>query len=59
MSFFVSSDKIKVGQQSVAIPAENGLNYSPGGRIDIYVPPTSKFVDLSQSKLHMEVDSGL
>tara|TARA_R110001583_G_scaffold1137_7_gene9469 strand:+ start:2172 stop:3983 length:1812 start_codon:yes stop_codon:yes gene_type:complete len=56
MSFFVSSDKIKVGQQSVAIPAENGLNYSPGGRIDIYVPPTSKFIDLSQSKLHMEVD---
>jgi hypothetical protein len=56
MSFFVSSDSIKVGQQSVAIPAENGLNYSPGGRIDIYVPPTSKFVDLSQSKLHMEVD---
>ena len=56
MSFFVSSDKIKVGQQSVAIPAENGLNYSPGGRIDIYIPPTSKFVDLSQSKLHMEVD---
>ena len=56
MSFFVSSDRIKVGQQSVAIPAENGLNYSPGGRIDIYVPPTSKFVDLSQSKLHMEVD---
>tara|TARA_R110000782_G_scaffold17056_2_gene48183 strand:+ start:64 stop:1875 length:1812 start_codon:yes stop_codon:yes gene_type:complete len=56
MSFFVSSDKIKVGQQSVSIPAENGLNYSPGGRIDIYVPPTSKFVDLSQSKLHMEVE---
>ena len=56
MSFFVSSDKIKVGQQSIAIPAENGLNYSPGGRIDLFVPPTSKFVDLSQSKLHMEVD---
>ena len=56
MSFFVSSDKIKVGQQSVAIPAENGLNYSPGGRIDLYIPPTSKFIDLSQSKLHMEVD---
>ncbi len=56
MSFFVSSSQIKVGQQSVAIPAENGLNYSPGGRIDLYIPPTSKFIDLSQSKLHMEVD---
>ena len=56
MSFFVSSDKIKVGQQSVAIPSENGLDYNPGGRIDLYIPPTSKFVDLSQSKLHMEVD---
>ncbi len=54
-SFFVSSDKIKVGQTSVAVPAENGLNYRPGGKIDLYIPPTSKFIDLSQSKLKMNV----
>ena len=55
-SFFVSSDKVKVGQTSVSIPAENGLSYKPGGKIDLYIPPTSKFVDLSQSRLQMRVN---
>jgi hypothetical protein len=54
-NFFTSSDKIQVGQTDVSIPAENGLNYNPGGKIDLYVPPTSKFVDLSQSRLQMKV----
>jgi hypothetical protein len=54
-SFFVSADKIKVGQTSVSVPSENGLDYRPNGKIDIYVPPTSKFIDLSQSKLKMNV----
>lgn len=54
-SFFVSSDKVKTGQTFVAVPSENGLDYRPGGRIDLYIPPTSKFIDLSQSKLKMNV----
>ena len=54
--FFTSSDKIKVGQTEVSIPSENGLDYNPGGRIELYIPPTSKFVDLSQSKLKMDVE---
>ena len=53
--FFTSSDKIKVGQTEVSVPSENGLNYNAGGRIELYIPPTSKFVDLSQSKLKMDV----
>tara|TARA_R110002096_G_scaffold172144_1_gene345677 strand:- start:6784 stop:8571 length:1788 start_codon:yes stop_codon:yes gene_type:complete len=54
-SFFKSADKIQVGQTEVSIPAENGLNYQAGGRIDMYIPPTSKFIDLSQTKLKMNV----
>ena len=54
--FFTSSDKIKVGQTEVSVPSENGLNYNPGGRIELYIPPTSKFIDLSQSKLKMDVE---
>tara|TARA_R100000951_G_C2650354_1_gene184172 strand:+ start:1765 stop:3558 length:1794 start_codon:yes stop_codon:yes gene_type:complete len=53
--FFTSSDKIKVGQTEVSVPSENGLNYNAGGRIELYIPPTSKFIDLSQSKLKMDV----
>jgi hypothetical protein len=58
-SFFVSSDKIQVGQTDVSIPAENGLNYKAGGKIDLYIPPTSKFIDLSQSRLQMKVKLSL
>ena len=58
-SFFVSSDKIKVGQTDVSIPSENGLNYKSGGKIDLYIPPTSKFVDLSQSRLKFNVSFAL
>ena len=54
--FFTSSDKIQVGQTEVSVPSENGLNYNPGARIELYIPPTSKFIDLSQSKLKMDVD---
>ena len=54
--FFTSSDKIQVGQTEVSVPSENGLNYNPGARIELYIPPTSKFIDLSQTKLKMDVD---
>ncbi len=58
-SFFVSSDKIQVGQTDVSVPSENGLNYKSGGKIDLYIPPTSKFVDLSQSRLKLNVSFAL
>jgi hypothetical protein len=54
--FFTSSDKIQVGQTEVSVPSENGLNYNAGARIELYIPPTSKFIDLSQTKLKMDVD---
>jgi hypothetical protein len=53
--FFKSADKIQVGQTEVSVPSENGLEYRPNGKIDLYIPPTSKFIDLSQSKLKMNV----
>jgi hypothetical protein len=58
-SFFTSTDKIKVGQNDVSIPSENGLDYRPGGKIDLFIPPTSKFVDLSQSRLKFSVSLSL
>lgn len=53
--FFKSADKIQVGQTEVAVPSENGLEYRPSGKIDLYIPPTSKFIDLSQSRLKFNV----
>ena len=57
--FFVSSDKVKTGQTFVSVPSENGLDYRAGGRIDLYIPPTSKFIDLSQTKLKFNVSIAL
>lgn len=58
-SFFTSSEKIQVGQTDVSVPSENGLNYKSGGKIDLYIPPTSKFVDLSQSRFKFNVSFAL
>ena len=58
-SFFTSSEKIQVGQTDISVPSENGLNYRSGGKIDLYIPPTSKFVDLSQSRFKFNVSFAL
>ena len=58
-SFFTSSEKIQVGQTDISVPSENGLNYKSGGKIDLYIPPTSKFVDLSQSRFKFNVSFAL
>lgn len=58
-TFFTSSEKIQVGQTDVSVPSENGLNYKSGGKIDLYIPPTSKFVDLSQSRFKFNVSFAL
>ncbi len=54
-SFFVADDKIPITQQSVAIPAENGLNYNATQTIEIQVPPTTKFINPKESYLQFFV----
>ena len=55
-SFFVADDKIPITQQSVAIPAENGLNYNATQTIEIQVPPTTKFINPKESYLQFFVN---
>ena len=42
MSFWTADDKIPVQQTKVSIPAEHGLDYSAGQKINIIIPPTIK-----------------
>jgi len=55
-NFFVADDKIPITQQSVAIPAQNGLNYNATQTIEIQVPPTTKFINPKESYLQFFVN---
>ena len=55
-NFFVADDKIPITQQSVAIPAQNGLNYNATQSIEIQVPATTKFINPKESYLQFFVN---
>lgn len=45
MSYWRADDSVRVGQKRVSIPSENGLEYSPGQKIQLFVDPSNKFID--------------
>ena len=55
MSFWSADEKIPVQQTKVAIPAEHGLDYGAGQKINIIVPPTIKYFQPKESYLHFDV----
>ena len=38
MSFWSSEDKIPISQTKVSIPAQHGLQYSPGQKCEFHLP---------------------
>ena len=54
MSFWSVDDKIPVRQTKVSIPAENGLEYTDGQKINFIVPPTITYFQPKES--YLEVD---
>ena len=55
MSFWTSEDKIPVEQKKVSIPAENGLNYNPGQKIEFKIPAGIDFFQPKESYLKFNV----
>jgi len=45
MSYWRVDDNVRVGETKISIPSENGLEYSPGQKIQLYVDPSTKFMD--------------
>ena len=45
MSYWKASDNVRVGETKVSIPSENGLSYSPGQKIQLFVDSSNKFID--------------
>ena len=55
MSFWTADEKIPVQQTRVSIPAEHGLDYKAGQKINIIIPPTIKYIQPKESYLRMDV----
>ena len=55
MSYWTATNKIPIGQKSVRIPAENGVNYTAGQEIRIRIDPGLKFFLPTQTMLEADV----
>ena len=56
MSFWSADEKVPVQQTRVSIPAENGLDYIQGQKINLHIPPTIKYFQPKESYLRMDVE---
>ena len=59
MSIWKSTDTIPIEQTEKKISSTNGLSYSQGQVIDIYVPPTTQFIIGKDSYLEFDVEIAL
>lgn len=59
MSIWQTKDTIPIEQTEKAISSTNGLSYSAGQIIDIFVPPTTKFFVGKDSYLEFDVEIAL
>jgi hypothetical protein len=55
MSFWTAEDKIPISQTKVSIPAEHGLEYSPGQKCEFHLPSGINFFQPSESYLNLTV----
>ena len=55
MSFWTAEDKIPISQTKVSVPAEHGLQYSPGQKCEFKLPAGINFFQPSESYLNLTV----
>ena len=58
-SYWRVDDVVQIGETKVEIPSENGLSYSGGQKISLYIPPTTKFMSGKDSYLEFDVKLAL
>jgi hypothetical protein len=54
MSYWKADDSVRVGETKISIPSENGLDYSPGQKIQLFVDPSTKFMDGRETYLECD-----
>lgn len=55
MSFWTAEDKIPISQTKVSIPAQHGLEYSPGQKCEFHLPAGVGFFQPKESYLNLSV----
>ena len=55
-TFWTSEDRIPIAQQKIAIPAEHGLDYNPGQKIEFNIPSSVDFFQPKESYLKFDVE---
>jgi hypothetical protein len=55
MSFWSAEDKIPISQTKVSIPAQHGLEYSPGQKCEFHLPAGVGFFQPKESYLNLSV----
>ena len=50
-SYWKVDDTMRIGQRYISVPSENGLEYTPEQKIQIYVDPSTKFMSGQDSYL--------
>ena len=53
--YWSADDSVKVGEHKISIPSENGLNYTPGQKIQLFVDPSTRFMDGRETYLDFSV----
>jgi hypothetical protein len=57
--YWSADDSVKVGETKISIPSENGLDYSPGQKVQIFVDPSTEFMDGRETYLEFNVKLAL
>ena len=58
-TYWRSEDITQIGEKQVEIPSENGLSYSAGQKVSLFVPPSVKFLDGKKSYLEFDIKLAL
>jgi hypothetical protein len=53
--FWKVDDSVRVGEKKISVPSENGLSYNPGQKIQLFVDPSTKFMDGRETYLQFNV----
>ena len=57
--YWRADDVVQIGETKVEISSENGLSFSGGQKISLFVPPSVKFMDGKKSFLEFDLKLSL
>jgi hypothetical protein len=58
-SYWSADNSLRVGETKISIPSENGLDYSPGQKIQIFLDPSTKYMDGRETYLQFNISLSL